>query len=68
MDMQTLAEVLKQAGYDTHETATGTLYITGWDDPGDDAAANDVREVVRPHGFEAEWSDDDLVIARKLAG
>ena len=62
MGIEAARAALKSAGYDTHETATGSVYITGWDDASDENRA-EVLAIVAPHGCEAEWVDDDLHIA-----
>lgn len=71
-------DALRSAGYDTHETSSGTVYIAnvapdsseygGSTDPGsawDDACAEAlgaIEAIVEPHGCVAAWSDDDVTI------
>lgn len=63
MAIEAARAALKADGYDTHETATGAIYITGWDDPGSDESRADVLALVTPHGCTADWVEDDLHIS-----
>ena len=67
---------LKKEGYDTHETAIGTVYISdvapdcreygGHTEPGSawdeecHRRLDTVIGIVSPFGVTAEWSDDDV--------
>lgn len=70
-------EALSKAGYDTHEMATGTIYIAdcapcsddydGNTEPGSewDEACDEILDEIQshlPNGVVAFWSDDDVVI------
>jgi hypothetical protein len=83
MTLAAAISALTEDGYDTHETALGTIYIAdlapdsgdydGNTEPGSpwdeecDWLAANIRDIVAPHGCDVYWSDDDLVIEESAA-